>query len=144
MKRQLTVACRSQGSNRRTHLELRSRALCQQITAAFTAMQVWPFTDGRYAAQHSTAAFKGPNLVSGLGGEARQVPLIHLLKNITIRHTKEVLDLPDKTVEDVPGGLAACRVSGAAVWCGMNMRWAQDQQCWGCFGSVSSWVRLRG
>jgi hypothetical protein len=31
------------------------------------------------------------------------VPLYALLKNIVVRHTKEVLQLPAKTVQDVPG-----------------------------------------
>jgi hypothetical protein len=64
---------------------------------------VWPFTGSKFASQHITAAFKGLSLQYSLAAEARQMPLLHLLKSITIRYTKEVLELPPKTVEDVPG-----------------------------------------
>jgi hypothetical protein len=66
-------------------------------------LQVWPFTESRFAAQHIHQAFKGRSLRLSLCSPSRQMPLLSLLKSITIRHTKEVLQLPDKTVEDVPG-----------------------------------------
>ncbi|WIA10185.1 hypothetical protein OEZ85_010388 [Tetradesmus obliquus] len=65
-------------------------------------LQVWPFTESRFAAQHCLAAFKGKALEASLCSNSRQVPLFALLKGITVRHTKEVLQLPPKTVEDVP------------------------------------------
>jgi hypothetical protein len=67
--------------------------------------QVWPFTESKYAAQHCLAAFKGKALEASLCSASRQVPLYALLKSITVRHTKEVLQLPAKTVQDVAGEL---------------------------------------
>ena len=59
-------------------------------------LQVWPFTDGKFASQHLAAAFKGANLTHSLAGAARQMPLLHLLRSITVRYTKEVLELRQK------------------------------------------------
>jgi hypothetical protein len=66
-------------------------------------VQVWPFTENKFGKQHCLTAFKPKNIYSGLNSEARQLPLIHVLKQLVIRHTKEVLDLPRKIVKDVPG-----------------------------------------
>ena len=79
--------------------------------------QVWPFTQSRFATQHCHGAVKGKALREGLNSSARQVPLVSLLKSITIRHTKEVLQLPDKTVEDVPGGWRHRRTSHVVLTC---------------------------
>jgi hypothetical protein len=71
--------------------------------AATATSQVWPFTESKFAAQHCLAAFKGKALEASLRSASRQMPLYALLKSNVVRHTKEVLQLPAKTVQDVPG-----------------------------------------
>eukprot|EP00775_Hariotina_reticulata_P009723 gene9723-9882_t len=66
-------------------------------------LQAWPFTEAKYASQHIHNAFRGKELESSLCASARQVPLLSLLKSLVIRHTKEVLQLPPKIEETVPG-----------------------------------------
>jgi hypothetical protein len=68
---------------------------------------VWPFTESKFAAQHCLAAFKGKALEASLRSASRQMPLYALLKSIVVRHTQEVLQLPAKTVQDVPGEMTA-------------------------------------
>lgn len=117
-----------------------SRQVCQvkyHLThGLLSAVQVWPFTESRFANQHIHAAFRGKALPSSLCNPARQVPLLSLLKHITIRHTKEVLQLPEKTVEDVPGALCCvmlcCGMQCCAVLC-------DNMPCWGvlCYSMAS-------
>ena len=64
---------------------------------------MWPFTENKFGKQHCVAAFQPKRLYQGCSSEARQMPLVHVLKRLVIRHTKEVLDLPRKVVKDVPG-----------------------------------------
>ncbi|WIA08248.1 hypothetical protein OEZ85_007693 [Tetradesmus obliquus] len=65
------------------------------------------------------------------------MPLLHLLRSVTVRYTKEVLELPPKTVEDVPVYLNAAEKAA----CGKAWRSAKQQ--WEVMRSSASAHRCR-
>uniref|UniRef100_A0A383VNT4 RING-type domain-containing protein n=1 Tax=Tetradesmus obliquus TaxID=3088 RepID=A0A383VNT4_TETOB len=109
----------------------------EEFHGLLLALQVWPFTGGKFASQHLSAAFKGANLAHSLAGAARQMPLLHLLRSVTVRYTKEVLELPPKTVEDVPVYL------NAAEKAAYGKAWRSAKQQWEVMRSSASAHRCR-